>query len=216
MIVRELTLLAAALIATHTAHALEPVSDDELASVTGAEGIQLTLRLRNNIDASGVPRGCTGNLNGCRMGLEFSGREGIWLMLKNYYGNLEINDIRMEGDVLPPDPTPYANPDRFRSLTDSDSSDGNDGDCLVSDCDPSDLQAVRISYPFSKGDGEYNDLNLLVNIGRVALEFDDGTTPGYLRDAASGSALGFRMADSEALNAPSRSKFIGEAYVFGF
>lgn len=201
------TLLAATLLASHSAHALDPVSDDELANVTGAEGVQLTLRLRNNIDASGSPINCSGTLNACRMGLEFSGREGIWLMLKDYYGTLEINDIRLEGDVLPSTATAYADEDRFRST---------EGDCLVAGCDPSGLQAVRISYPFSKGDGEYNDLNLLVNIGRTALEFDDASTPGYMRDVASGSVLGFRMADSAALNAPSRSKLIGEAYVFGF
>lgn len=194
------------LLATQTALALEPVSDDELATVTGAEGVQLTLRLRNNIDESGSPIGCTGLLNACRMGLEFSGREGIWLMLKDYYGTLEINDIRLEGDVLGA-ATSYADPDRFLSLT---------GDCLVDDCDPSGLQAVRVSYPANKDPGEYNDLNLLVNIGRTALEFDDGTTPGYMLDNAGGSVLGFRMADSAALNAPSRSKFMGDAYVFGF
>lgn len=204
---RAAALLVATLLVANTAHALEPVSDDELATVTGTEGVQLTLRLRNNIDESGAPIGCTGNLNACRMGLEFSGREGIWLMLKDYYGHLEINDIRLEGDVLPSTATAYADPDRFLST---------EGDCLLTDCDPSGLQAVRISYPFNKGAGEYNDLNLLVNIGRTALEFDDGATPGYMRDAAPGSVLGFRMADSTALNAPSRSKLMGNAYVFGF
>tara|TARA_Y100000588_G_scaffold220704_3_gene234601 strand:+ start:1126 stop:1749 length:624 start_codon:yes stop_codon:yes gene_type:complete len=207
MRLRILPLLMATLFANHTVHALEPVNDDELATVTGAEGVQLSLRLRNNLDGNGAPRHCTGSLNGCRMGLEFAGREGIWLMLKDYYGALEINDIRLEGDVLPGTATSYADPDRFLSLT---------GDCLVNDCDPSGLQAVRVSYPASKGPGEYNDLNLLVNIGRTALEFDDGTTPGYMRDVAGGSVLGFRMADSQTLNAPSRSKFMGNAYVFGF
>jgi len=211
---RMLPVLIALLLAIRTAHGLEPVSDDELASVTGAEGVQLSLRLRNNIDSGGSPMGCTGNLNGCRMGLEFSGREGIWLMLKDYYGAIEINDIRLEGDVLPGTATSYADANRFRSLTDG-NGDGQ-GDCLVDGCDPSGLQAVRVSYPFSKAPGEYNDLKLLVNIGRTALEFDDGATPGYMRDAAGGSVLGFRMADSEALNSPSRSRFMGNAYVFGF
>lgn len=214
MIFRMLPFLTAILLASHTVFALEPVGDDELAAITGAEGMQLSLRLRNNIDASSSPINCTGNLNGCRMGLEFSGREGIWLMLKDYYGALEINDIRLDGDVLPDTATSYADPDRFRALTDGDA-DGQ-GDCLLDGCTPSGLQAVRVSYPASKAPGEYNDLNLLMNIGRTALEFDDGATPGYMRDAADGSVLGFRMADSAALNAPSRSKFMGDAHVFGF
>lgn len=188
--------------------AMEAIEDHELASVTGAEGVQLTLRLRNNIDATGNPIDCSGILNNCRMGLEFSGRQGIWLMLKDYYGSLAINDIRLEGDLLPSTNTGYQNPDRFL---------GTNGGCLI-DCDPRGLQAVKISYPFSKALGEYNDFSLLMNIGRTALEYDDPltSTPGYMRDLATGSVLGFRMADSRALNAPSQSRFDGAAYVFGF
>jgi len=189
---------------------LQPLADEALAEVVAQEGVQLTLRLRNNVNASNNPINCTGLLNPCRMGIEFSGREGIWLMLKDYYGFLEINDIRLESGLLPSTSTGYQDPDRFLSLA---------GDCLVAACDPRGLRAVRVSYPFSKGVGEYNDLNIFLNIGRVALEFDNASNPlepGYMRDLASGSVLGFRMADSSALNAPSRSRFDGTAYVFGF
>lgn len=190
--------------------ALEPVSDEELAAVHGMEGIQLTLRLRNNLDAEGNPMGCTGLLNPCRMGLEFSGREGIWLMLKDYYGQIEINDIRLEGALLPTANTGFFDAGRFRGLS---------GECLVDDCNPAGGAAVRIFYPTDRAAGRYDDMHLLMNIGRTALEFDDGgdpMVPGYMRDQAGGSVLGFRMADSSALNAPSRARFDGEAYVFGF
>lgn len=187
--------------------ALEPMADEQLANVSGQEGVQLTLRLRNNVDGNGSPIGCSGLLNPCRMGLEFSGREGIWLMLKDYYGVLAINDIRLEGDLLPAVNTGYQDSSRFL---------GTDGSCLIAGCDPRGKQAVRITYPFSKAIAEYNDFTLLMNIGRTALEFDNGTTPGYMRDAAAGSVLGFRMADSTMLNAPSRARFDGAAYVFGF
>jgi hypothetical protein len=187
--------------------ALEPMADEQLSSVMAQEGVQLTLRLRNNVDSNGSPIGCSGLLNPCRMGLEFSGREGIWLMLKDYYGVLAINDIRLEGDLLPSTNTGYQNASRFL---------GTDGSCLITGCDPRGRQAVKITYPFSKALGEYNDFTLLMNVGRTALEFDSGTTPGYMRDAASGSVLGFRMADSTQLNAPSRARFDGTAYVFGF
>ncbi|MCK5875682.1 MAG: hypothetical protein KAG82_13380 [Alcanivoracaceae bacterium] len=188
-------------------YALEPMEDDALSTVIGADGVQLTLRLRNNVDDSGAPMGCSGFLNPCRLGLEFSGREGIWLMLKDYYGTLSINDVRLESAVLPSTSTGFQDASRFL--------DGS-GTCLLAGCDPRGIQAVRISYPMYKGTGEYQDLLLLMNIGRTALEFDNGLTPGYLRDAATGSALGFRMADSSGLNAPSAARFDGAAYVFGF
>lgn len=193
--------------------AMEQLADEELSTINGTEGVQLTLRLRNNVDSTGNPIGCSGGLNPCRMGLEFSGREGIWLMLKDYYGVLELNDIRMEGALLPSAGSGRGNPERFQDAS---------GNCLVNEvagiCTPQDMQAVRLTYPASKGFAEYNDLNLLVNIGRTALEFDDSVTgtPGYMRDQAAGSVLGFRMADSMSLNAPSRSRFDGTAYVFGF
>lgn len=198
--------LLAALLALPVS-ALEPMADEQLAGISGQEGVQLTLRLRNNVDGNGNPIGCSGLLNPCRMGLEFSGREGIWLMLKDYYGVLAINDIRLEGDLLPAVNTGYQDSTRFL---------GADGSCLIAGCDPRGKQAVRITYPFSKALAQYNDFTLLMNIGRTALEFDNGTTPGYMRDAASGSVLGFRMADSTMLNAPSRARFDGKAYVFGF
>lgn len=203
----KLLLSIASLLIMVPAFAMEPMEDDQLASVSGQEGVQLTLRLRNNVAANGTPIGCSGLLNPCRMGLEFSGREGIWLMLKDYYGVLAINDIRLEGDLLPAVNTGFQDASRFL---------GTSGSCLISGCDPRGKQAVRITYPFSKAIGQYNDFTLLMNIGRTALEFDNGATPGYMRDAASGSVLGFRMADSSALNAPSRARFDGAAYVFGF
>jgi hypothetical protein len=205
-------LIAVALLACSNVHAgeMQQLTDDALADVVAQEGVQLTLRLRNNVDTANNPINCTGILNPCRMGIEFSGREGIWLMLKDYYGFLEINDIRLESGMLPSTSTGYQDPDRFLSLA---------GDCLITACDPRGLRAVRVSYPFNKGAGEYNDFNIFINIGRVALEFDNASNPlepGYMRDAASGSVLGFRMSDSTALNAPSRSRFDGTAYVFGF
>ena len=188
-------------------YALEEMEDEALGQVMGADGVQLTLRLRNNVDSAGAPIGCSGFLNPCRLGLEFSGREGIWLMLKDYYGALSTNDVRLESDVLSSTSTGFQDASRFL---------GGDGSCLLAGCDPRGLQAVRISYPMHKGPAEYQDFFLLMNIGRTALEFDDGLTPGYMRDAATGSALGFRMADSSALNAPSSARFDGAAYVFRF
>src|SRR5690554_6744630 len=106
---------------------LEPLEDESLAAISGGDGVQMIFRLRNNVDSDGQPDGCTGSFNSCRMGLEFSGREGIWLMLKDYYGILSINDIYLESAALPSNWTAYKDEDRFL---------GGDGDCLIANCDP--------------------------------------------------------------------------------
>ncbi|MCK0154865.1 hypothetical protein MWU49_14180 [Alcanivorax sp. S6407] len=208
------TLLPALLCLAISAHAdsLQPLDDQEMAHIAGqaGQGMQLTLMLRNNVDASGNPIGCTsGGLNPCRMGFELSARDGIWLMLKDYYGELQINDLRIDNATLPASNTSHYDASRFLSV---------EGDCLIAGCNPTGLLSLRTRYPFHKDVGIYNDLNLFTNIGRVALEYDDtvNNIPGYMRDAATGSVLGFRASDSQALNAPANMRFEGEAYVFGF
>lgn len=205
-----LALLLGPLIAQ--ADSLTPLNDDEMAHIAGqaGQGVQLTLMLRNNMDASGNPIGCTtGGLNPCRMGFEFSARDGIWLMLKDYYGELQINDLRIDNATLPGSNTSHFDASRFQSV---------EGSCLITGCNPAGLLSLRTYYPFHKETGVYNDLNLFTNVGRVALEYDDtvNNIPGYMQDAATGSVLGFRATDSQALNAPANMRFEGEAYVFGF
>lgn len=200
------------------ARALSPMDDSDLADVSGSGGVQLSLTLRNNLDKTGNPINCSGLLSDCRMGFEFSGRSGIWLMLKDYYGVLSVSDIKMEGGSLPGTNTGYQDSTRFYSLT---------GDCLAitsgSQCDPRGAHALIVSYPNNKAAGDYRDITLLMNIGRTALEFDDSVSglvhanpDGYMHDDATGSVLGYRMADSSALNAPARARFDGVSYVFGF
>lgn len=200
-------LLVSVVLLVSPAFALEPLSDVDLSEFDAQQGVQLTMNLRNNLDSNNNPIGCTGNLNPCRMGLEFSGRDGIWLMLKEYYGYMSFNQMRLESSQLPAANTGYQDADRFRAL---------DGTCLLTGCDPRGLLVVKVSYPNNKAVGEYNDFNLFMNIGRAALEFDSGLTPGFDRDVATGSVLGFRMSDSSALNAQAKSRFDGNAYVFGF
>lgn len=195
------------------AAAFEPgaaLSDAELAEVAGREGVVLDIALRNNVTENGSVIGCTGVLNDCRVGLEFADRDGIWLMLKEFYGTFRIRDIRVDIATLPSNQTFYANEERFR---------GTSGNCLLgalSTCLPTNARAVKFSYPGVDGVGIYEDLFTFINIGRAALEYDNGATPGYMRDEATGSVFGFRMSDSRGINAPAQGRFIGEAYVFGF
>lgn len=187
--------------------ALEAISDEGLSGVTGQEGIILEIKVRNNFTEGNSPIACSGNLNNCRMGLEFSARDGIWLMLKEYYGNFHLKDLRIDIASLPASNTAYFDSDRFR--------DGS-GTCLVAGCNPAGDTAVKFTYPGADGVGVYDDFYSFVNIGRAALEYDSGATPGYMRDAATGSVFGFRLSDSSAPNAQAQARFLGEAYVFGF
>lgn len=196
------------------ADTLRPLDDSELSAITGQDSVQLTLRLRNNIDEANNPVSCSGQLNPCRMGIEFASNAGVWLMLKDYYGAMEFNDMRIESASLGNTNTAYFDPERFLAVDGLDTN--NNADCLLEDCNPAGLAALKFSYPLNKEIDTYNDFNIFMNVGRVAIEFDEGSTPGYMRDVATGSVLGYRFSDSTGLNSPGKMRFDGEAYVFGF
>lgn len=192
------------------AEGLHPMEDDELQAISGGDAIQLTVRLRNNVDASNSPIGCTpGTLNPCRLGLEFSAREGKWLMLKEFYGTIAIEDARLQGGFLSSGDSSYRDTDRFLAA------DG--ATCLLASCDPNGQAAIMLTYPNAKAAGEYSDMTTFLNIGRMALEFDvDAATPGYMIDNNQGSALAVRMSDSESVNGAAQMRFDGSAMIYGF
>lgn len=191
------------------ASGLEPMADNELGAISGGDAIQLTVRLRNNVDASNTPIGCVpGTLNPCRLGLEFTDREGKWLMLKEFYGTIAIEDMRLQGATLSAGNSAYRDTSRFEA---------SDGTCLLSACDPNGLAAIMLTYPNAKGAGEYSDMSTFLNIGRMALEFDvDASTPGYMVDNNAGSALAFRISDSGSTNGAMQMRFDGSAKIYGF
>lgn len=190
---------------------LEPLSDAAMAEVAGKQGVIFNVSLANNVDEQNDPLGCSGTLNGCRLGLEFAGRDAIWLMMKEFYGTLDVSGLRVDVGFLPDTPTPFRDADRFR---------GTDGSCLITGCDPSGNPALLLTYPANTGApvGQYDDLHSFFNIGRVALEFDDTVNgiPGYDRDQATGSFLGFRISDSTGPNAEAGARFLGTGYLYGF
>lgn len=196
-----------------TGTSMPALSDESMSEVTGAEGIMLELKLRNNVDGAFAPVGCSavvGTPNPCRMGLEFAARNGIWLMLKEFYGTLHLKDVRLDAATLPETNTSYNNPARFVDTN---------GTCLFGGtCNPDGDPAILATYPAADVQGTYDDLLSFLNIGRVWLEFDVASpyVPGYNRDTTLDSALSIRMADSGALHSPARMRFWGNAYVFGF
>lgn len=227
MMLRLTALLMAMLLAVPALASLptEELADAELATMTGREGIALDLELRLNADTNGVPlaslSSCTGNLNPCRLGLEFQGRAGKWLMMKDFYGVLKINELLLNGAYTPAaGPAVYFDPLRFASTPAG-------GDCLVTGggvpCVASNLwnlPAASFSFPTAgKPATFYNDASLFLNIGRVAAEFNDPfpagtTTLGYNRDAATGTVLGLRIQDTAGGSAGMRLD--GRMLLYGF
>ncbi len=185
-----------------------PLNDSELQSVIGGDAIQLTLRLRNNVGEDNAPdTACGGTPDPCRLGLEFVAREGNWLVLKEFYGSLAIEDVRLEGAYLSNSGSSYRDLSRFEDA---------DGNCLLSPCNPDGLPAIQLDYPFAKGPGEYQDMHTFLNIGRMAVEVDDGATPGFMLDNNPGSAMAFRMSDSASANGDMQMRFDGRAFLYGF
>lgn len=190
------------------ADAMTPMEDNELQSISGGDAIQLTLRLRNNVGEDNTPdMACGGIPDPCRLGLEFVAREGNWLVLKDFYGSLAIEDVRLEGAFLSNTGSSYRDLSRFEDA---------DGNCLLSPCNPDGLPAIQLDYPFAKGPGEYQDMHTFLNIGRMAVEVDDGSTPGFMLDNNPGSALAFRMSDSGSTNGDMQMRFDGRAFLYGF
>lgn len=218
-----LALMALLLTSTHSVAAdMTPLSESELSGVSGQQGVLINLFLRNNVDASNTPIGCTApasvpaTANPCRLGLEFAARGGKWLMLKEFYGTFQVKDLRLDGATLPGTNTSYWDANRF------DINDGVAG-CsatpLLPACNPKSLSAMVFTYPGTDAPGTYDDFLSYLNIGRVWLEFDAAgppVVPGYQRDTSLNSFLGVRMSDSRMINEPAHTRFVGTGYVYGF
>lgn len=217
------------------AQGLTPLSDSELSATDARQGVLLNLSLLNNMTRDGMgvlqrDSQCSEAIrpNPCRMGLEIAQRD-TWLMLKEFYGSLQIKDLRMDAGFLPAPATGYQNYSRFRDAA---------GNCLLSgnpaNCNPAGLAAIQASYPSTKTSppSVYDDVLSFMNIGRTWLEYSCGpsgtgntlcatATEGYMRDTPatptpSNSVFGVRLSDSRALNEPAHMRFRGTAYVFGF
>lgn len=225
MLIRLLFLSTPVLAASAQAQGLTPLSDSEMSATDARQGALLNLSLLNNMTRNGAgvlqqDSQCSEAIrpNPCRMGLEIAQKD-TWLMLKEFYGSLQIKDLRMDTGFLPATATGYQNYNRFRDAA---------SNCLLSgdpvNCNPSGLAAIRASYP-SSADGTpsvYDDVLSFMNVGRTWLEV---TTPtgsttvadqGYMKDTTTNSVFGVRLSDSRALNEPAHMRFRGTAYVFGF
>ena len=213
------------------ANDLSPMKDEEMGAITGQNAIQLSVKLHNNVEVQDnnhvAGAHCTPDASGyspCRLGMEFVDKERNWLVMKQFYGYLNLTDIRLEGVSLPSSNTAYYDPDRFKRA---------DGTCLIAGtCNPRALAAIEMSYPSSKGSGEYQDMQTFLNIGAMVVErnnpgasYSDAANPhrpdavadyGFMRDETAGVANAFRISDSSGPNANMQVRFDGSTLIYGF
>lgn len=194
------------------AGSLQPLSESEMGDIAGQSAIELSVKLHNNIELKndlheGLGHCQESGANTCRLALEFAGHEGHWLVMKEFYGYLELDGIRLEGVRLPATQTDHYDATRFQR---------EDGDCMIEDCDPSSMAAILMAYPGNKGPGVYQDMLTFMNVGRMTIEVDDGATPGFLREENPGVANAFRISDSSGPNANMQMRFDGSAMIYGF
>lgn len=189
--------------------AFEVLSDEDLSSAMAQDGIAMQIELRANANSDGTPlmfapfNGCSGNNNPCKLGLEFAGRPGQWVMLKDYYFLLRYVDLWLDAGQTPAASTPYRNLSRF--------TDGAGNQLLA---DPNGKSGLVLSFPVKTG---YQDIQASLNIGRVSAEFDatgSCTGAGYLCDNATGSVLGFRI--SNMMGQSAGINVDGKMTLFGF
>ena len=204
---------------TCNALALESMTDGDLSTSTGQDGIGLQLELRINADqygnalTSGNPGdrgmlaanaadftncGSTTNFSstGCRMAMKFANQSnggGEWLVLKNFYGRIVMPLRYVDSGFTPSSSTPYVDLNRFK--------DKNGVPLLAS---PNNIPLVNVSYP-----KEIEVWNL--NIGGIAMEH--GAT-GYLNNTG-GSVGGMRISNSTP-NLPATIGIHGSIGIFGF
>lgn len=192
--------------------ALEPLDDAHMADVVAREGVAMDLTLRWNAQWSGgavTPINCptsaqvTNGTPDCRLALQFNDRTDTWLVLKEYYGVIQLNAVQLDAARTPAGPSGLC-----------------DTDCQVrwpAGVSPYNKPSLQFSYRrdgIAENSAYYGDSALFLNASRVTAEFG---AQGYLDDAVSGSALGLRMADGpNGSNGPAQIRFDGQMQIFGY
>lgn len=215
------------LVCASYAYALEPIDNDELASVSGQAGIAMDFELQWNYDDS-----VADNLNTasnemalcgaspltspeCRLALNFNNRDGEWAVLKGVYGVMKINDLYIDAAQLNDD-SGYEDFSRFED---------QQGTCLLPDEDCTvaginKLNALQLSFG-SGGEATLNDKDIEFGFTIESIGVELGAE-GYLNNDNAGFA-GVKFGDvgvgsnfAVYGNAPATADVDGRVYVSGF
>jgi len=181
--------------------ALEPMGDTEMGTITGQEGVLLSLQyyynskppheVTNDEDIGSANADCTGLASvNCRLALQLENRDFGWLVFKNGHASLEMNRLSLDAAFLGGDPgTENGVSAANKAIAFNDEKFRNEGgDCLFGDCTTSWIDnspAVRAQYPESGGvytpgnagqpgsSQGYNDVLLGVYVQGLAVEYNE-------------------------------------------
>lgn len=227
-----------------------PIDDGQLQAITGQSGVSLGLELDINVQDSnedglvdlngqdfqtiascGTGDFSSGTPGSCRLALSFANRNNEWLVLKDFYGSLRVDNLYLDGGYLSDaaNATSSYDPNKFMA---SDGStclvDPSGNDCGSNGAPPAyfdDLAAIVISMPgiydgvqftpasYNSSTGQstgYDSLEMGLTVGGMSVEYGSS---GYLQNNL-GSFIGIKIGDN---NSPYAGADIqGRAYVFGF
>mgnify|MGYP005848631117 CR=1 FL=1 len=213
------TLLLMALASTSLhAGGLQALDDQQLAAVVARDGAALDLEVRINTDADGNPlaslNNCAGVGNPCVLALQFDNRlsgGGEWLVLKDFYTIMRINDLLIDGTETPNSSSAFADPRRFLSQDGQTCLTGQGSGGASPTCTANGLLALKLGFPDS-GSAFNADIELALNIGRASVQFGP---EGFLPSSDNGrSFLGLRINDR--IHDTGQIRVGGSMSMFGF
>lgn len=223
---------------------LHSLDDSELSGVSGGDGIAVGWDYGVNTDTNGNPLGSLGNCTGigtvtatsgdrCRFAWQVAKRadgsgNAAWTVAKNGWMSLKIPVLNI--DVQPTMAGVGADAGYFDTAKFTGYDASGTSTCLLpgGTCDAATintLPALKLFYPaasynattYTPGTGisaGFTSLALGLTIGRMAIEFSNGTTPGYMLDANPGSFLGVQIKDNNGNFA--MMAIGGSALIYGF
>lgn len=175
----------------------------------------------------------------CLFTWQIAGREhtwgnnfsGEWLVYKEGYLTLNVKRLALESSFLGQAKSAASNYEGFHNeakfkgkIFDGTSVDHSIQCLLEVDCSVASLKetpALRTYYPDTHGSYDaangtstgYDDVRVGLAFERLAIEYDNGTTPGYEQDLQ-GSFAGLRITDTN--DATAGIAFGGSFYMYGF
>ena len=210
--------LAVAAFASMTAtHALEPLSDDMMADVTGQESVALNFQFKVNSEMNATtgavthkscPTDAEHSLGtpDCRWGLAFNDLEDTWLVLKVYYLGFRLDRVRLSSE-----------------RTQNTASGLCDTKCAArfGGASFNDKPVLQLGFDHfgekSLGEAYYGDAMLYLRAERVMAEFDAGGTEGFMLNDVPGAAVSIRMADGpNGINGAAQMRLDGRMQIYGY
>lgn len=165
-------------------HAMQSLPDAEMAAVGAQAGIAITLEFRINALANGDPDPCpaVADADTCRLALSGGDRRGFWVVMKDYYGIIKLNNTRIDATDAPSATTDWT----------ARNSIGTSPNAYLGVYNPNSKPVIQLtSGPWATAyangatsgayygflnQASYVDFTTSVNIARLTAEYDCGAT----------------------------------------